>query len=591
MADSLQLNLDSTEDDTKEELYSVRDGMIFIIDATKDMFEPDSDSCYFSQCLKIYQNILSQKLVDNKQDWMGITLCGSEKHDQDLDIKNILTVQKLSPVTIEMMQMIMNISKDCKAYATEIGHSKNFPLRNGLWYASQQFSAVNVTMGMKSVYLMTTQSDPFKGEDAEKHGVRLQAQRFSDINIDFRVIGLGPNWDENVFFKDVELISGKIQGEDYTRLYLQDLELQVKQPSTVMANIPLRLGGVKIPVTLSDLCRKILYSSRMRIDKATNEQLKTVGVFEKGKTEEKKDREEDDEEKGEDEEDSEEILTSDDVQYVQTFGGKDIYFNGKEIKGLGNIRPPGIDLLCFKPLNFNIAYHVDPPNIVQYSTSASESEKMLFVGLLVKCQEKNIMGVCSVTIRKNSAPLFYTMIPDMEHSGFYLYKLASMEQVNDIEAEEAEEWMTNDDDGLPIDEEGVELFEEIIQKTKFIYHQDLFHDPVIQTKLEGIEALALNKEKLRDITDTTIPLVKNMQERLGDLPEQFDKLFGNMEEQSSASSNSGVSRKRKVENCFFNKTKFDSYTVVQLREYLKNKGLATWGKKADLINRIYQNFS
>ncbi|XP_012270324.1 X-ray repair cross-complementing protein 6 isoform X2 [Orussus abietinus] len=537
MADSLQLNLDSTEDDTKEELYSVRDGMIFIIDATKDMFEPDSDSCYFSQCLKIYQNILSQKLVDNKQDWMGITLCGSEKHDQDLDIKNILTVQKLSPVTIEMMQMIMNISKDCKAYATEIGHSKNFPLRNGLWYASQQFSAVNVTMGMKSVYLMTTQSDPFKGEDAEKHGVRLQAQRFSDINIDFRVIGLGPNWDENVFFKDVELISGKIQGEDYTRLYLQDLELQVKQPSTVMANIPLRLGGVKIPVTLSDLCRKILYSSRMRIDKATNEQLKTVGVFEKGKTEEKKDREEDDEEKGEDEEDSEEILTSDDVQYVQTFGGKDIYFNGKEIKGLGNIRPPGIDLLCFKPLNFNIAYHVDPPNIVQYSTSASEK------------------------------------------------------QVNDIEAEEAEEWMTNDDDGLPIDEEGVELFEEIIQKTKFIYHQDLFHDPVIQTKLEGIEALALNKEKLRDITDTTIPLVKNMQERLGDLPEQFDKLFGNMEEQSSASSNSGVSRKRKVENCFFNKTKFDSYTVVQLREYLKNKGLATWGKKADLINRIYQNFS
>lgn len=45
-------NDESFEDDPKE-LYGIREGTIFVIDATLPMFKNDPDNPYFLQCVKV----------------------------------------------------------------------------------------------------------------------------------------------------------------------------------------------------------------------------------------------------------------------------------------------------------------------------------------------------------------------------------------------------------------------------------------------------------------------------------------------------------------------------------------------------------
>lgn len=53
----LELNIDDEPPQSNKptELYSLRDGVIFIIDATEPMFQvdPDKEISYFSQCLEV----------------------------------------------------------------------------------------------------------------------------------------------------------------------------------------------------------------------------------------------------------------------------------------------------------------------------------------------------------------------------------------------------------------------------------------------------------------------------------------------------------------------------------------------------------
>lgn len=50
-----------------------------------------------------------QKLVWNKQDWMGLVLFGIEKGDQDTEMKNILTLQKLNIPSKSSLRQVIEI--------------------------------------------------------------------------------------------------------------------------------------------------------------------------------------------------------------------------------------------------------------------------------------------------------------------------------------------------------------------------------------------------------------------------------------------------------------------------------------------------
>ena len=77
-----------TQKNDLEDLYGVRDGTLFVIDATPSMFKNDPDNPYFLQCIKQYKEVLKQKLVWDRQDWIGLVLFGTEIWDKDPEIRS-----------------------------------------------------------------------------------------------------------------------------------------------------------------------------------------------------------------------------------------------------------------------------------------------------------------------------------------------------------------------------------------------------------------------------------------------------------------------------------------------------------------------
>lgn len=109
-------------------------------------------------------------------------------------------------------------------------------------------------MPMRRIILFTCQDNPPIIDDNEKHRIRVKATSYSDINVQLSVIGLGENWNHDLFYKDLEMLSGKIEADDYKRTSLKDLVEQVKLPSRNMAKLPWRLGeNVTIDVSLRNL--------------------------------------------------------------------------------------------------------------------------------------------------------------------------------------------------------------------------------------------------------------------------------------------------------------------------------------------------
>lgn len=63
-----------------------------------------------------YKEVLKQKLVWDRQDWIGLVLFGTEIWDKDPEIKHILTLQKLGLPSRESMKEIMKIGNQYSAY-------------------------------------------------------------------------------------------------------------------------------------------------------------------------------------------------------------------------------------------------------------------------------------------------------------------------------------------------------------------------------------------------------------------------------------------------------------------------------------------
>ena len=135
----------------------------------------------------------------------------------------------------------------------DIASSTAYPLYDVLWHAAEVFSAIRITMPMRRVIIFTSCDNP-PCNDNEKHRIRVQATSYSDMDLQLLVVGLGENWNHDLFYKDLEMLSKKIDEDDYNRISLKDIVEQVKLPSRNMAQLPWRLGeNVIIDVSLRSL--------------------------------------------------------------------------------------------------------------------------------------------------------------------------------------------------------------------------------------------------------------------------------------------------------------------------------------------------
>lgn len=200
---------------------------------------------------------------------------GTNKWDQDPEIKNVLTWIKFEEASIDQMTrvektcehyniMIINYDlrietciyffsvENVEKFHTEIGSSSSFPLYDALWYAARCFSAVKIHMPSRNIVLLTRSDNPYADDPPERYRLRVKATDCKSSNIRLTVVGLGKEWSEKHFFQDLETHSGKFdKAEDYQRTFLADLEEEVKHASRITSRVQWTLGGnVKLGVSV-----------------------------------------------------------------------------------------------------------------------------------------------------------------------------------------------------------------------------------------------------------------------------------------------------------------------------------------------------
>ncbi|XP_043491697.1 X-ray repair cross-complementing protein 6-like [Polistes fuscatus] len=588
---------DSEESNDIDELYGVRDCTLFLIDTSPEMFNTNEEGIpHFVSCIEDYIYILKQKLVWNRQDWMGLVLFGIEKLDKNSEIENISTLQELSVIDIKKLEEVEKIRNSTWKDYESMSSSTSYPLLDVLRCAILKFSSVNITMSARRVILYTCHDVPPLTNEHEKHSIRIEVAKYSNLDILLYVVARGKQWNVELFYKDLEMLSRNISKEDYQRISYKDLLQQVKRPSRHMAKLPWRLGkNVIINVDISNLCVKSQNIKSIVMNSETNAPLVVNTYLRK--------KEDSDSQKNEEDED--EIimpLLQADVRKMKKLGDKEIYFTLDEVKSFENIYEMGIDLLGVEPLFCDPMYHLHAPYFVSCNKNCSEGEKLLFAALLNKCDQRKLKITCRVTIRKNSGSYLYNMIPMPDEGGFYLYKMPYNEEVNDFTEEMYEYAYDDQDNKVPINHEAVELFEKIIKKSTQIYDPEKYPNPALQVKLQSIETLALNLDVRDPPEDLTLPAEDLLQERIGDLTKQINEIFMKEKEEYQPPKKKHKNSENSANTSFPNiqdedvlklikENQLDSRNVSDLRKWLRHAKLSTAGRKSDLIARLTSHYT
>ncbi|XP_015428698.1 PREDICTED: X-ray repair cross-complementing protein 6-like [Dufourea novaeangliae] len=489
---------------------------------------------------------------------------------------------------MDFLKPVMKIDEEGEwEYYRNIASSATYPLHDVLWHAASIFSAINITMPKKRVILFTCQDNPPMTNNDEKRRIIVKAKSFNDIGLQLNVVGLGKNWNHDLFYKDLEMSSEKIDSEDYKRTSLDDIVQQVKLPSRNMASLPWRLGeNVIVDVTVRNFASKRAYLQKQAISKATNVPL-TLHTYLTVK---------DSDNKNEDDECDKPptpVLETE-IQKYQQFGGKEIYFTPAEVKSLCTTREPGIDLICVKPIFYHPMYHFGIPYFVTPSKSTRKDNNLLFAALVDKCDSRNLMIVCAVTLRKRSCTLLYTNNGNIQSGHSYchtLSKIISMctqffsENVRNLDKISQQYIYDNDQHKPPTDPNEIELLEKIIKKLRIVYDPMLFSNPKLQVQLQSVEAQALDLEKPESPPDDTVPNIDAMRERNGKPPRKKVKKAAEATDEDASPEVKETIRKLVEEK------KVDNVTVAELKVILRTLGLKTSGKKNDLIDRIKEYYN
>ncbi|KAF7989439.1 hypothetical protein HCN44_008113 [Aphidius gifuensis] len=541
-------DLDTTTqevDESKSVEYGYRSGNVFLIDGSEEMFKERDGGSYFLQCLWMYQRILQQKLSMNKKDFMGMILFATNKSDPETP--HIYTILKFNPVT--------------KAIC---------------------FDEVKLKVVTKHVNLITCNDNPLEKDNEERHKSRVIAKNYKDIHIKIQVVGLGPTFDYDIFYKELIDLAEKYPDRDCKQIQLTDLEENVLRKAFVTGHMDFKVNDkFKIKVTVQGFSTAYRYTPKVWIHKETNEILDKVSFYKHEKF--------DDDNEDNDDEEMKDIFDQN-IRYKQTFGYVhskiDILFTPKEVVQTKHISKRGIELIGFKAMNEEyLRYHVKKPLFVGSNAEASKAEKKFFASLINHCQQKKVIGICLMASRDDSSPCVFSMWPCEEHGGFYLYQVPFKESIRNLKD------ITRNyifDEATPYSDSNLELMTEIVKKCRIKYDPALFENPN-QTKTRTyIQAIALSEEYHPDsFVDTTLPDKNIMRQRLQkkDLITKFQEMF-------PAFNNETVDYSQKY-MCYDHdqaaeliKGNLSRHTVPVLKSILKALDLSTIGLKNDLIMRI-----
>lgn len=567
-----------------------KDGLIFLIDASKEMFEGDG---LFHQCLKVVKSTMQNKIISSEKDLIGTVFYATVEKENTNNFNNVYVYQTLEQPGAQRILDLEDLERDCsKTFSKKYGHSSTYSLGQALWTCSEMFSKADSTrtMGSKRILLFTNNDDPHRDNTNLKTFAETKALDLDNNGIDLELMHLqlpGQTFDINKFYKkllysDDDEITELPDASERMEELLQRVRAKDHKKRT-LRRIHFNLGeGLNLSVGVYNLVRSCPKPTPIKLTKRDNAELKshTKSYLP----------------------DTGEILMPQDLKKAQTFCGRKICFENDEVTEMKKIEEPGIYLMGFKPrASLKKYFHVKPAQFIYPDEKKIAGSTTLFTALLRKCLDSDVTPVCKYIPSRNLPPRFVTLLPQDEEvdehkiqitpPGFHVIFLPLADDFRKLNYEETPR-ATKDQ---------IAKAKEVIKKMTFKFNSENFENPVLQNHWINIEALALQRDEADELVDLTIPPTEELIKKAGKVLNDFkDMVFpadytpGGPKRKATGTS---TAKKAKIEEVDLDikaeaeAGRLGKLTVAVLKEFIKTAKINSKStRKNDLIDAINQHF-
>ncbi|XP_059327857.1 X-ray repair cross-complementing protein 6 isoform X2 [Ammospiza nelsoni] len=560
-----------------EQRFSGRDSLIFLVDASKAMFESHGEAeTPFDMTIQCIRSVYTSKIISSDRDLLSVVFYGTENNKNSVDFKHIYVLQELdNPGAKRVLELDQYRGEEGRALFREsFGHSADYSLGEALWACSNLFSDVRVRLSHKRIMLFTNEDHPHANDSAKAKLARTRAGDLRDTGIILDLMHLKKpgGFDISLFYRDIINVAEDedlgIQPRESEKLEHLMKKVRAKETKKrALVRLNLHLGkDVALSVGVYNLIQKAYKPHPVKLYRETNEPVKTKTRMFSGKTGS--------------------LLLPSDTKRAQTYGNRQIVLEKEETEELKQFDSPGLVLIGFKPLSMlKQHHHVRPSQFIYPEESLVRGSTTLFNALLMKCLEREVMMLCRYTPRRNVPPRFVALVPQEEELDEQKVQIAPP-------------------DNVPASQEQVDKMKEIIQKLRFKYRADSFENPVLQQHFRNLEALALDMMEPEQAEDLTMPKSEQMSHRLGNLVDEFKQLVYPPDYNPDAKAvkrkqaSDGQTEKRpKVEvsedelRCHVQKGTLGKLTVPILKDACRFLGLRGGSKKQELVDSLTEYFN
>ncbi|XP_036390569.1 X-ray repair cross-complementing protein 6 [Megalops cyprinoides] len=599
-------NEDEVEEEEGEESgvdykYSGRDSLVFLVDASKEMFikGEDGETTNFDMTMQCIRSVYTSKIISSDRDLVALVFYGTEhSKNPKSSFKHVYVYHDLDSPGATRVQEVDRLrgEKGAKLAAETLG-SDETSLGEALWCCSNLYSDIKLRLSHKRLMIFTCRDNPHDGDGTRDRQARTKAADLKEtgVIIDLMHLQKPGGFDVSLFFCD---IMSPPEGDDELGLQLEpsgkleDLQKRVRakeMKKRAQSRLTLSLGdGMNVAVGLYVMARTATKPPPIRLYRDTNEPVRTKTRLYHT--------------------DTGSLLLPSDTKRSQVYGNRQIVLEKDEMDELKKFDSPGLVLVGFKSMErLKLHHHIRPSLFVFPEEDQVTGSSCVITALLRRCSERGVFAVCKYTPRRNTPPRFVALVPQREEldsvqvqitpPGFHLIFLPYADDVRTLDTPQ-----------FPTaSHTQVDKMKEIVHKLRFKYRSDAFENPVLQQHYRNLEALALNLNETEPIEDFTKPKVEMMDERLGSLVQEFKDLVYPADynpegktaiKRKPAEGGGGAEKKPKVEmseaelQAHVKNGTLGKLTVPMLKDACKQFGVRTTGtKKQELIDALIQQLS
>ncbi|KAG2184916.1 hypothetical protein INT43_000829 [Umbelopsis isabellina] len=531
-------------EETQPDDYTNHDSILFVIDASPAMLEPqDNGEIPLQSALTAVRSVLLSKAFGSASDSVGILLYGTRVKQNDAGHEHIYLLQNLDSPDAPRIKEIENIAENLDNFEKEYGSvSEEFPLGNVFWTASNIFSLSSKKKGTRRIFLLTNEENPHSTNIGLRNAAIRRAKDLWEVGIRIELFSMdkpGQHFNNDFFYSAIIESDEAMKAAESDTTFQQPLEKPRSSGRLKELLQKIRRKEIKkrsefrVPFHLNDemtigvvgyaLVREQTRSAFQKVV-VTGEQIKEVESVVTWKCV-----------------DTDQLLLPTDIKYYYTIGSEPIVFTKDELAEVRTFGEPGIRLLGFieqkhvlPHWNITHSYFIYP-NDYEYNGSTRT-----FTALLRSTLKKQMAILCSFTRRTNALPKLAILMPQEEvldnqdeqvrPPGFHVIVMPYADDIRSVLPVQGHEANDEQIDAAKAFVERLSIkgrFDPLAYENPEIYL-------VLQRHYAGLEAAAL-EHPMEEVADKTIPRYEAIHKRIGKEIQAFNDIIGrSFEGQQSA---------------------------------------------------------